>query len=143
MVTRKAKASEDELRALVDVLKISKNNILGLSDAETLTAELGPRWYPNRGIGPIPPTDPVIYRLFEASYSRYASLYSLRLCVVEGRACLWPCHQGTLIPHPHSTTGCALSIRIGPIQAVIHEKVSRLSACTFSQVSNKIDFFVS
>ncbi|KAF8274670.1 Cyanase [Lactarius quietus] len=30
-----------------------------------LVAELGEHWYPNRGIRPIPPTDPVIYRLFE------------------------------------------------------------------------------
>ena len=73
MVTRKAKASEDELRALADVLKFSEcrqaNDLLwsGQYNAETLIAQLGPRWYPNRGIGPIPPTDPVIYRLFEAS----------------------------------------------------------------------------
>jgi len=32
---------------------------------ERLMEQLGPRWYPNRGIGPVPPTDPVIYRLFE------------------------------------------------------------------------------
>ncbi|KAH9985127.1 cyanate hydratase [Russula vinacea] len=44
-----AKATEEELRALGAVL------------------QLGPRWYPNRGIGPIPPTDPVIYRLFEVT----------------------------------------------------------------------------
>ena len=70
MVTRKAKASEDELRALAVVLKFSElhNPLSGSSyTAETLIAELGPHWYPNRGIGPIPPTDPVIYRLFEAS----------------------------------------------------------------------------
>ncbi|KAF8485741.1 cyanate lyase C-terminal domain-containing protein [Russula ochroleuca] len=51
-----AKASEEELRALGAVLQLKP---------EWLSAELGPRWYPNRGIGPIPPTDPVIYRLFE------------------------------------------------------------------------------
>jgi len=51
-----AKANEEELRALGAVLQLSP---------EMLTAELGPSWYPNRGIGPIPPTDPVIYRLFE------------------------------------------------------------------------------
>jgi len=70
MITRKAKASEDELRALADILKFSEcRQAYGLSryNAETLIAELGPRWYPNRGIGPIPPTDPVIYRIFEAS----------------------------------------------------------------------------
>jgi cyanate lyase len=71
MVTRKAKATEDELRALADVLKFPEcrrtANSGHLYSAETLIAELGPHWYPNRGIGPIPPTDPVIYRLFEAS----------------------------------------------------------------------------
>ncbi|TFL04200.1 cyanate lyase C-terminal domain-containing protein [Pterulicium gracile] len=30
-----------------------------------LTAGLGDHWWPNRGLGPIPPTDPVIYRLYE------------------------------------------------------------------------------
>jgi cyanate lyase len=54
----KAKATEEELRALGAVLQVNP---------EFLSAELGPRWYPNRGIGPIPPTDPVIYRLFEVS----------------------------------------------------------------------------
>jgi cyanate lyase len=54
----KAKANEEELRALGAALQLSP---------EWLSAELGPRWYPNRGIGPIPPTDPVIYRLFEVS----------------------------------------------------------------------------
>jgi len=52
-----AKASEDELRALA--------NVLNISHAEWLMKHFGPRWYPNRGIGPVPPTDPVIYRLFE------------------------------------------------------------------------------
>jgi len=51
-----AKASEEELRTLGGILQLSP---------EWLLAELGPRWYPTRGIGPIPPTDPVIYRLFE------------------------------------------------------------------------------
>jgi len=54
-----AKASEDELRALANVLK------LPLPQNGWLITQLGPRWYPNRGIGPVPPTDPVIYRLFE------------------------------------------------------------------------------
>lgn len=51
-----AKATDDELRDLSKVLGIRQ---------EELTAELGAHWYPNRGIGPIPPTDPVIYRLYE------------------------------------------------------------------------------
>lgn len=59
---------------------------------EWLIAELGPHWYPNRGIGPIPPTDPVIYRLFEASQptppfflSAYA-LFCLKGVLVYGHA---------------------------------------------------------
>ncbi|KAF8493917.1 cyanate lyase C-terminal domain-containing protein [Russula emetica] len=52
----KAKASEEELRALEAVLQLRR---------EFLSPEIGRNWYPNRGIGPIPPTDPVIYRLFE------------------------------------------------------------------------------
>lgn len=72
----KAKASDDELRALAGVLNLSP---------EWLVAEVGPRWYPNRGIGPIPPTDPVIYRLFEASQRSVYILHRLsRLCFVQG-----------------------------------------------------------
>lgn len=51
-----AKASEEELRALEAVLQLRR---------ESLSPELGRSWYPNRGIGPVPPSDPVIYRLFE------------------------------------------------------------------------------
>ncbi|KAJ7879364.1 cyanate lyase C-terminal domain-containing protein [Mycena leptocephala] len=29
------------------------------------SAEIGDQWWPSRGLGPIPPTDPVIYRLYE------------------------------------------------------------------------------
>ena len=63
----KAKASEEELLALGAVLQLQSN---------WMTSELGPHWYPNRGIGPIPPTDPVIYRLFEVSVSPMAILFS-------------------------------------------------------------------
>jgi cyanate lyase len=63
----KAKASEEELRALEAVL---------LLNTKSLSAEVGPNWYPNRGIGPIPPTDPVIYRLFEVSEKLHDQLFS-------------------------------------------------------------------
>ena len=33
--------------------------------ASAITAELGDHWWPNRGLGPTPPTDPVLYRLYE------------------------------------------------------------------------------
>lgn len=51
-----AKASEEELRALEGVLHLP---------LQLLSPSIGRSWFPNRGIGPIPPTDPVIYRLFE------------------------------------------------------------------------------
>jgi cyanate lyase len=51
-----AKLSAEELQLLSETLHISHVN---------LKAELGDHWWPNRGIGPIPPTDPVIYRLWE------------------------------------------------------------------------------
>jgi len=72
----KAKASEEELRALEAVLQLQR---------ECLSLNIGHSWYPNRGIGPIPPTDPVIYRLFEVGNNgSMASLFSaypfLRAC---------------------------------------------------------------
>ncbi|KAI0090276.1 cyanate lyase C-terminal domain-containing protein [Irpex rosettiformis] len=32
---------------------------------DAISAELGPHWWPRRGLGPMPPEDPVLYRLFE------------------------------------------------------------------------------
>lgn len=55
--THQAKATPEQLHALTD--------FLGIQPA-TITAALGDNWFPDRGIGPIPPTDPVIYRLYEA-----------------------------------------------------------------------------
>ncbi|KAF7298818.1 Cyanate hydratase [Mycena indigotica] len=46
-----------------DLQKVSE--FLGLEQA-SLDAELGAHWWPNRGLGPMPPTDPVLYRLYEA-----------------------------------------------------------------------------
>lgn len=67
----KAKASEEELHALETVLQLPR---------QCLSADIGRSWYPNRGIGPIPPTDPVIYRLFEVgNNSSMASLFSAYL----------------------------------------------------------------
>lgn len=51
-----AKLSEQELAAL--------SNYLELPHA-SLQAELGANWWPRRGLGPMPPTDPVLYRLYE------------------------------------------------------------------------------
>ncbi|KAG6337107.1 hypothetical protein ID866_1981 [Astraeus odoratus] len=51
-----AKLSVEEIKQLADVL--------GLPSA-SIQDYLGDHWWPNRGIGPMPPTDPVIYRLYE------------------------------------------------------------------------------
>jgi cyanate lyase len=65
----KAKANEEELHALEAVLQLGR----GL-----LSQDIGHNWYPNRGIGPIPPTDPLLYRLFEVeNSSTMASFLSL------------------------------------------------------------------
>lgn len=51
-----AKFTEEELKKLSEALDISETEVL---------SELGSHWYPNRGLGPVPPRDPVVYRLFE------------------------------------------------------------------------------
>jgi cyanate lyase len=45
-----------------ELIEVSK--ILDIPPAESLGA-LGEHWWPNRGLGPVPPQDPVIYRLYE------------------------------------------------------------------------------
>ena len=32
---------------------------------DLIEAELGANWWPRRGLGPMPPNDPVLYRLYE------------------------------------------------------------------------------
>lgn len=51
-----AKFTNEELQ------KVSE--VLGIPASDSLSA-LGEHWWPNRGLGPMPPTDPVIYRLYE------------------------------------------------------------------------------
>ncbi|KAG8682660.1 Cyanate hydratase, partial [Ceratobasidium sp. 395] len=51
-----AKPSAQELAKLSEVLDIP---------SQPLTDSLGDHWWPTRGLGPDPPTDPVIYRLHE------------------------------------------------------------------------------
>jgi cyanate lyase len=77
----KAKASEEEFRALGLALQLSPEWLESVP-----LKELGPHWYPNRGIGPIPPTDPVIYRLFEVTEKPYCHAF---LCL--------PFLQGVLV----------------------------------------------
>ncbi|KAF9478841.1 Cyanase [Pholiota conissans] len=47
---------QDELKSVAELLEVSPITAL---------AALGNHWWPSRGLGPIPPHDPVIYRLFE------------------------------------------------------------------------------
>ncbi|EPT05578.1 hypothetical protein FOMPIDRAFT_1027187 [Fomitopsis schrenkii] len=51
-----AKLSEEELAKLAQFLEIPHANV---------AAELGANFVPYRGLGPMPPTDPVLYRLYE------------------------------------------------------------------------------
>ncbi|TBU46824.1 Cyanase [Dichomitus squalens] len=51
-----AKATNEELAKLGDFLDIPSSS---------LVAEIGENWFPRRGLGPIPPQDPLLYRLFE------------------------------------------------------------------------------
>ncbi|KAJ7760832.1 cyanate lyase C-terminal domain-containing protein [Mycena maculata] len=51
-----AKFTPEELKKVSEVLDI---------DVGLVRAGLGDHWWPQKGLGPIPPTDPVIYRLYE------------------------------------------------------------------------------
>ncbi|KAJ7676591.1 cyanate lyase C-terminal domain-containing protein [Mycena polygramma] len=51
-----AKFTPEDLNKISELLEIQ---------VVDLQAGLGDHWWPNRGLGPIPPTDPVIYRLYE------------------------------------------------------------------------------
>lgn len=56
LTVEQAKMTSEELKNL--------SRILGITTSASLGA-LGDHWWPNRGLGPMPPTDPVIYRLYE------------------------------------------------------------------------------
>jgi cyanate lyase len=55
---RQAKFSEEDLRKVCEVLGV---------DSTAALSQIGNHWWPNRGLGPVPPQDPVIYRLYEVS----------------------------------------------------------------------------
>ncbi|KAL0945412.1 hypothetical protein HGRIS_000904 [Hohenbuehelia grisea] len=57
-----AKFSADEISKVAEVLDIPITSI---------QSELGEHWWPNRGLGPVPPTDPVIYRLYEVNSASF------------------------------------------------------------------------
>ncbi|KAH9847535.1 Cyanase [Lenzites betulinus] len=51
-----AKATTEELAKLGELLEVP---------TASLTEEIGESWFPRRGLGPVPPQDPLLYRLFE------------------------------------------------------------------------------
>jgi cyanate lyase len=51
-----AKMDPEDLEALARALDIP---------TVAIQSQLGSHWWPNRGLGPMPPTDPVLYRLYE------------------------------------------------------------------------------
>lgn len=51
-----AKMTPDDITKLSQLLEIQQ---------DLLEAELGAHWWPRRGLGPMPPNDPVLYRLYE------------------------------------------------------------------------------
>lgn len=51
-----AKLEPEQIKKLAEILEIP---------AVHINSEFGTHWWPNRGLGPSPPTDPVIYRLYE------------------------------------------------------------------------------
>ncbi|KAG5221455.1 Cyanate hydratase [Salix suchowensis] len=61
-----AKFTPDQLKKVAEVV--------GVNAAE-LVQDLGDHWWPNRGLGPIPPTDPVIYRLYEVRLQQGVLVY--------------------------------------------------------------------
>jgi cyanate lyase len=63
---KQAKFTPEELNKLFEVLGLSHDSQTG----QELQAALSDhQWWPNRGLGPMPPTDPVIYRLYEVRNS--------------------------------------------------------------------------
>jgi len=51
-----AKFLEEDLKKVCGILEV---------DSTAALSQIGSHWWPNRGIGPMPPQDPVIYRLYE------------------------------------------------------------------------------
>jgi len=67
--------------------------VLGMESNEPIMIrELGSHWWPNRGLGPMPPTDPVIYRLYEVC--AHARCVGDALMPFTERSRLWTCYQG-------------------------------------------------
>jgi hypothetical protein len=68
-----------------DITKLSK--LLDIQQ-DLLEAELGEHWWPRRGLGPMPPNDPVLYRLYEVSAPNSHVAAVPRLIIARPRVCL-------------------------------------------------------
>lgn len=75
----KAKLSGEEIDALANVLEVPASN---LHDG------LGAHWWPNRGLGTTPPTDPVIYRLYEVHHHSSCKLVHILILLYKNKGVL-------------------------------------------------------
>ena len=106
-----AKFTEDELKEVATLLDLSEAAVL---------SELGSHWFPNRGLGPVPPRDPVLYRLFEVRLFVSYCILLRRDKYDLGLPCIWTCYQGM---------ACLISLPVtrnkvsSYWKAIIHEKV--------------------
>lgn len=91
-------------------------DLLGIPETEALS-ELGGHWWQNRGLGPVPPRDTVLNRLFEVR-----PLHTAFHCDVTSqlRTFWYLCYQGTLCLFHFlcPVINCYL-------KAIIHEKVRK------------------
>ena len=80
-----AKMTPDDITKLSQLLEIQQ---------DLLEAELGAHWWPRRGLGPMPPNDPVLYRLYEVSARAFPLRPSddLSWASMPGCARIRPCH---------------------------------------------------
>ena len=81
-----AKATNEELAKLGDLLGIPASN---------LTAEIGEEWFPRRGLGPVPPQDPLLYRLHEVRMQTLLMVLIILNIVSAGCPRVWYSHQGS------------------------------------------------
>ena len=102
-----------DIEKLAQTLDISK---------EQIAAEIGPHWWPRRGLGPMPPDDPVLYRLFEVVSCTPSLCHGFTDQAI----------QGVLVyGHAIKVTSSVQLALIGNadffLEAIIHEKVGQTS----------------
>lgn len=101
-----AKFTPEELRKVLEVLSLEVD----------IMAAAGDQWWPQRGLGPMPPTDPVIYRLYEVRY--HTEIWSVVFVDrLSGCTRVRGCYQG------ESRLLILMASLLTHFQAVIHEKV--------------------